>query len=114
MSGAMSDRVLDLKLHRSACFGEVPIRSRRPESPTKPRDPPNGTALAVSYLNLGVAAHLPSTARKGGARNRADRESHALTVAHVANLVAASSHATSIGLPFTRMRGGWRALGVHG
>jgi hypothetical protein len=65
--------------------------------------PEVGTAVAINYLTLGVAAHLPCKPSRGGARNRADRESHALTSAHIANLKAAERYAASIGLPFTRM-----------
>ena len=47
------------------------------------------------------------------ARNQADRESHALTVAHVANLTAAAIHTDAIGLPLTRMISiHWEAAGV--
>ena len=50
---------------------------------------------------------------RGGARNRASRESQCLTVAHVANLIAATPHADTIGLPFTRMMTiHWEAAGV--
>lgn len=41
--------------------------------------------------------------RRGGARNRADRVSYALTLKQVGNLTAAARHAEAIGLPFTRM-----------
>ena len=51
----------------------------------------------------GVAALLPSSTSRGGARNRADRESHALTAAQICKLKAAERHAERIGLPFTRM-----------
>ncbi len=62
-----------------------------------------GTAVAINYLTLGVAGHWPCSTGRGGPRNRADRESHALTSAQVANLEAAERHARAIGLPFTRM-----------
>ncbi|WP_190276447.1 hypothetical protein [Tsuneonella flava] len=46
-------------------------------------------------------------------RNRADRESHALKPAQIANLKAAERHAEKIGLPFTRMISiHWQAAGV--
>jgi hypothetical protein len=72
-----------------------------------------GTALAISNLTLGVAALLPCSTGRGGARNRADRESHALTAAQIANLKAAERHADKIALPFTRMVTiHWEAAGV--
>lgn len=40
---------------------------------------------------------------RGGTRNYADRESSSLTAAQVSNLIAATAHASAIGLPFTRM-----------
>ena len=61
----------------------------------------------------GVAALSASNIGRGGARNRADRESHALTAAQIGNLKAAERHAVSIGLPFTRMISiHWQAAGV--
>lgn len=80
--------------------------SKAPPQQQMPRNLPisgTGTAVAISYLRLGVAAHLPCSTGRGGARNRADRESHALTSAQIANLEAAERHARAIGLPFTRM-----------
>lgn len=72
-----------------------------------------GTAIAINYLTLGVAGHLPCSTPKGGARNRADRTSDALTVAQIANLTAAEGHSRAIGLPFTRMITiHWQAAGV--
>ncbi len=51
--------------------------------------------------------------RRGGARNLVSRESHGLKAAHIANLIAATAHADSIGLPFTRMVTiHWEAAGV--
>lgn len=69
---------------------------------------------AVSYLRLGVAAHLPSIGTgRGGARNKAYRITHALSMAHVGNLIAAAGHSAAIGLPFTRMiMIHWEAAGV--
>lgn len=102
-----------LKLHREATFGEVSIALLQPKSLANQPIPKNGTALAISYLTLGVAANLPSSTGRGGARNRAGRESHALNAAHVANLTAATAHADAIGLPFTRMVTiHWEAAGV--
>ncbi|MEQ8707952.1 MAG: hypothetical protein RIC36_03115 [Rhodospirillales bacterium] len=102
-----------LKLHRSATFGEVSIAPLQLQLPVNPPVVENGTAHAISYYTLGVAAQLPCTRGRGGARNRADRESHVLTAAQVAYLRAAERHARIIGLPFTRMISiHWEAAGV--
>jgi hypothetical protein len=101
-----------LKLHRTATFGEVSIAPLQPQSPANPPIVQSGTALAINYLTSGVAALSAGTVR-GGARNRADRESHALTTAQIGNLKAAKRHAEKIGLPFTRMISiHWQAAGV--
>ncbi len=72
-----------------------------------------GTAVAINYLTLGVAGHLPCSTRRGGARNRADRVSDALTEAQIANLTASERHSRAISLPFTRMITiHWQAAGV--
>ena len=60
-----------------------------------------------------MAANLPCSTCRGGARNRADRESHALTVAQVANLIAAADEPVAVGLPLTPMVTiHWEAAGV--
>jgi hypothetical protein len=60
-----------------------------------------------------VAANLPSSTGRGGARNRATRESYELTTAQIVNLMAAERHAAAIGLRFTRMLTiHWQAAGV--
>ena len=75
--------------------------------------PQVGTAVAINYLTLGVAGHSPCSTGRGGARNRADRTSDALTYAQIANLTAAERHSRAIGLPFTRMITiHWQAAGV--
>ncbi|WAT17112.1 hypothetical protein OZN62_09200 [Aurantiacibacter sp. MUD11] len=75
--------------------------------------PDHGTAPAIDYSNLGVPADLPKRTGRGGARNRADRESHALHLGQVANLRDAFDHSAVIGLPFTRMITiHWEAAGV--
>lgn len=102
-----------LKLHRRATFGEFSIAPLQPKAPEVPPFPETGTAHAINYLNSGVAALSASSTGRGGARNRADRESHALTMAQIANLRAAERHAEKIGLPFTRMISiHWQAAGV--
>lgn len=102
-----------LKLHRGATFGEVSIPPLEPFSPALAPISDDGTPLAISYLPLGVAPLLPCSTGRGGARNFANRESHALTAAHIANLSAAERHAAAIGLPFTRMLTiHWKAAGV--
>jgi hypothetical protein len=102
-----------LKLHRSPPSGEVSKARRQPHSAADPLISGNGTALALSYSTLGVAALSAGGTGRGGARNRAARVSHALTAAHVANLTAAEAHARTIGMPFTRMLTiHWEAAGV--
>ena len=102
-----------LKLHRGAAFGEVSIAPLQPLSPANPPIARTGTALAITYLTSGVAALSACSTGRGGARNRADRESHALTAAQIGNLKAAERHAGAIGLPFTRMISiHWQAAGV--
>jgi hypothetical protein len=102
-----------LKLHRGADFGEVSIAPLQPKSPANPPISETGTALAVNYLTSGVAALSAGGTGRGGARNRADRESHALTAAQIGNLKAAERHAEKIGLSFTRMVTiHWEAAGV--
>ena len=94
-------------------FGEVSNAPPLPRKPSNPTLSEAGTAVAINYLSLGVPAHLPRVTARGGARNRADRESHALTPAQIANLEAAERHSRAIGLPFTRMITiHWEAAGV--
>ena len=92
-----------LKLHRGAAFGEVSIAPHQPQSLANPPIVRTGTALALNNLTSGVAAISAGGTGRGGARNRADRESDALTAAQIGNLKAAERHAEKIGLPFTRM-----------
>lgn len=102
-----------LKLHRGAAFGEVSNAPLQPQSPANQPFASCGTALAISYSNTGVAALFACSTSRGGARNRADRESEALTVAQIGNLKAAERHGAKIGLPFTRMITiHWQAAGV--
>ena len=93
--------------------GEVSKAPPKTQSIANPPIQQVGTAVAVNDLTLGVAAHLPCCTNKGGARNRADRTSDALTVAQIAHLTAAERHSRAIGLPFTRMITiHWQAAGV--
>ena len=102
-----------LKLHRGATFGEVSIAPHPPQKPTNPPVARTGTALAINNSSYGVAALSGCGIGRGGARNRADRESHALTAAQIGNLKAAERHAAKIGLPFTRMITiHWQAAGL--
>ena len=72
-----------------------------------------GTGLAINYLTSGGAAFSTGGSGRGGARNRADRETYALTAAQICNLKAAERHAGEIGLPFNRMVTiHWEAAGV--
>jgi hypothetical protein len=95
-------------------FGEVSTSACPRKNVRNTPIPETGTAHAINYLRLGVAPHLPSNGTgRGGARNRADRITHALSMAHVGNLIAAAGHSAAIGLPFTRMITiHWEAAGV--
>ena len=94
-------------------FGEVSIAPLWPEWTANPPIVRTGTALATSYLTSGVAAHSAPRTGRGGARNRADRESHELRSAQIANLKAAEGHSQKIGLTFTRMISiHWQAAGL--
>ena len=84
-----------LKLHRVPGFGEVSNLAGQPQPPGFPSIPTDGTDVAANYLSIGV--------RRGGAHNRAGRESYELFVRQCDNLIAAARHATDIGLPLTRM-----------
>ena len=92
-----------LKLHRNCGLGEVSIAPLQPIDRENRSIHQTGTAPAIKYLTSGEAAHSSNSTRRGGARNRADRASHALTTAQIANLQAAECHAKKIGLPFNRM-----------
>ena len=72
--------------------GEVSKAPPQTQTPANLPIPPVGTAVAINYLTLGVAGHLPCSTHRGGARNRADRTSDALTAAQIANLKAAERH----------------------
>lgn len=103
-----------LKLHRTAIFGEVSMAQRPTDNGRKPAILRLGTAVATTYLNLGVPHYFArNAASRGGARNNATRESLALSRAQVANLIRANIHVDVIGLPFTRMiTVHWEAAGV--
>lgn len=102
-----------LKLHRGAIFGEVSIAALQSQSLANPPIAGTGTALAISTLPLGVAAHSTGRPGRGGSRNHADRQSDALTKAQIGNLSASEGHSRAIGLPFTRMITiHWKAAGV--
>jgi hypothetical protein len=93
--------------------GEVSKAPRKTQTTANLPIQQTGTTVAINYLRLGVAGHLPCNINKGGARNRADRTSDALTEAQIANLTAAERHSVAIGLPFTRMITiHWQTAGV--
>ena len=92
-----------LKLHRDRSFGEVSSARLQSESTANPPIVRTGTTLAINYPISGGAPLSAHGADWGGARNHANRESHALTAAQVGNLKAAERHAGRIGLPFNRM-----------
>lgn len=102
-----------LKLHRDANFGEVSIKPMDVGMLAETSISASGTGLAIKYLDLGVAAKMPSKTRRGGARNRADRQSYSLRLGQIRNLVAAAGHAERMGLPFTRMITiHWQSAGI--
>ncbi len=103
-----------LKLHRGASFGEVSIEPLATRPLEKQSTNTDDAPPYINILFLGVAANFPPTpSRRGGARNRADRESHALTLRQIVNLIEATRHAERIGLPFTRMITiHWQSAGV--
>ena len=86
-------------------FGEVSNTAGRPQVPVKSSIPSAGTNVAISYQHIGV--------RRGGAHNRAERESYWLSALQSDNLVAAACYAIEIDLPFTRMITiHWQSAGV--
>lgn len=102
-----------LKLHRNAGFGEVSNILRHSEKPVNPPRIQSGTLPAINYLILGVGPYSAGKPGRGGAHNRADRESHGLTALQIINLVAAVRHADIIGLPLNRMVTiHWQAAGI--
>lgn len=114
----IAKRGASLKLHRGATFGEVSNAHPLTENRQITTLADNGTHHAIRYLNLSEAANCEAAncvaaKGKGGARNRADRQSTALTKAQEANLRAAEGHSRVIGLPLTRMITiHWKAAGV--
>jgi hypothetical protein len=120
MMSAAIDRLQSFNRHGGAFetspsrgFGEVSIALHPPQKRTNLPVTRTGTALAISNSSFGVAALSTRSTGRGGARNRADRESHALTAAQIGNLKAAERHAAKIGLPFNRMITiHWQAAGV--
>lgn len=94
-------------------FGEVSKPDPQTETRAFPPFPASGTEPAIKNSTSGVAALSASRTGKGGARNRADRESHALNANQISNLLASAAQAQAIGLPFTRMISiHWQAAGV--
>lgn len=92
--------------------GEVSLVRRPFDNGGIPPELEIGTSAAINFTP-GVAADLSGRSVRGGARNRGDRESYHLNARQVANLRAATDHATLIGRPFTRMVTiHWQAAGV--
>lgn len=93
--------------------GEVSLVQPPVENGGTPGYPSSGTACAIDSYHLGGPADSGRRSGRGGARNRADRESLGLSHGQVANLKAAKEHASRIGLPFTRMVTiHWQSAGV--
>ena len=80
------------------------VASRPVSNGGKPRVVPIGTDVAILDLcRSGVALAEPGPLSSwGGARNRVDRESRFLSVAHAENIAAAAGHALQLGLPLNR------------
>lgn len=103
-----------LKLRLDHDFGEVSKPAPQAKKGENPLSFKTGTAVAIINPTNGVAVVSTTSHRRGGARNRADRQSDALTAAQVCNLMAAERHAREIGLPFTRMITiHWQAAGLR-
>ena len=125
-----------LKLHRFSGFGEVSNSGAEAETPENAGFQRVGTLVAIGNLALGVPANFDVTpggserahrercsertaggrqrqCKRGGARNRRNRESLSLTAAQVTNLTAAAAQADRIGLPLNRMITlHWESAGV--
>lgn len=93
-------------------FGEVLARPEWPKVTENSAFLENGTHIAFDSTS-GDGRNFARESVRGGARNRADRESIALSGGQVANLLEATRHAAVIGLPFTRMITiHWEAAGL--
>ncbi len=92
-----------LKLHRDSDCGEVSIGAAAARVMENLKVEATGTIAAVITLQLGDAANSVPHLGRGGARNRACRESFALKHAQVENLIAATRFSCEVGLPFNRM-----------
>lgn len=102
-----------LKLHRDSDCGEVSIGDAAARITENLKVDAAGTIAALNTLHLGDAADFASRPGRGGARNRACRESFALKRAQVENLIAATQFSCEIGLPFNRMITiHWEAAGI--
>lgn len=103
-----------LKLRRNYGFGEVSKPAPQAKKGENPLSFKTGTAVAIINPSNGVAVVSTTSHSRGGARNRADRQSDALTAAQICNLMAAERHARQIGLPFNRMITiHWQAAGLQ-
>ncbi|MDP9057172.1 MAG: hypothetical protein M3N34_07600 [Pseudomonadota bacterium] len=92
-----------LKLHRNRKTGGVSNVTPKPKIVVNQPIRQNGTVLAIITLHLGVPPFLARKHARGGARNRSDRTTDALTAAQITNLLAATAHAETIGLPLNRL-----------
>lgn len=108
-----TDQHASLKLHRDPECGEVSIGEEAARIMENLTDETAGTIAAVTTITLGVAPNSAQRTGEGGARNHSCRESYALRRAQVENLLAATSHACKVGLPFNRMiTVHWEAAGI--
>lgn len=90
-----------LKLRHGSNLGEVSNVARTAKGYDKP---PFFCAFASSSVDPPISGASDSVrGGRGGARNRADRQSEGMNAGQVDNLIAATRYAEAIGLPFTRM-----------
>ncbi|HQS96359.1 MAG: hypothetical protein B7X90_02850 [Novosphingobium sp. 17-62-19] len=102
-----------LKLHRNGNSGEVSNDLNVGKDTENPAIHSQSSRIAIEPPYIGDAAKFTATSLRGGAHNRADRESRRLTTDQVGKLMAAAKHADAIGLPLTRfITIHWASAGV--
>lgn len=113
MATATPHRAAALELHRGSGSGEVSNWADLPQVIEKLLAGLASPPEPLSYLSIGGGPKTAISGSRGGPRNRADRESLALRLDQVANLIAAARHAQHIGLPLNRsITVHWQAAGL--
>jgi hypothetical protein len=104
-----------LKLHWNGNSVKFQSRGLADNAPEKQPFASSGTAGAISYLRIGGPAFSACIqSQRGGARNRRNRQSEALTSRQVGELIAAAHHADAIGLTLNRMITiHWESAGIE-